>query len=49
MAKAYKDFLSRTSSNALRRNIELGLEEIQARISWRERDETKLISWLAEV
>lgn len=48
--KAYKDFFKpHLEVTALRRNIELGLEEIQSRIAWRERDEAKLINWLAEL
>lgn len=33
---------------SLRRNIEIGIEEISSRITWRERDEQALKRWLSE-
>jgi aminopeptidase N len=45
--KAYTDFFSpQLEVTALKRNIELGIEEISSRVAWRERDEAKLVIWL---
>lgn len=45
--KAYTDFFTpQLEVTALKRNIELGVEEISGRVAWRERDEMKLVNWL---
>lgn len=45
--KAYAAFFEPLKDEpALKRNIDLGLEEISARVSWRVRDERKLARWL---
>lgn len=48
--KAYVDFFTpQMKVTALKRNIELGIEEIAGRVDWRERDEALLVTWLEQL
>lgn len=45
--KKYKDFFEpKRSVLALERNIDVGIDEIEAKIAWRKRDEAKIKAWL---
>ncbi|HSX53344.1 MAG TPA: M1 family metallopeptidase [Patescibacteria group bacterium] len=45
--KRYKEFFEpKTSSISMKRNILISFSEIQARVDWRKRDQSKITSWL---
>lgn len=47
--KKYREFfLPKRSDLALRRNIDIGIHEITARIAWRKRDEKLMVEWLSQ-
>jgi aminopeptidase N len=49
MLKSYTEFFGPKSSDAsLKRAIAIGMEEIKARVSWRNRDEPLINEWLKE-
>lgn len=47
--KEYKAFFEPKSNIALARPIKLGIEEIEARVAWRERNEAAVKDWLSKL
>lgn len=48
--KRHKDFFEPLRKDvSMRRNIDISFAEIEARVAWRKRDETKIKAWLSKV
>jgi aminopeptidase N len=45
----YKDFFQSKSSLALERPIKLGIEEIEGRLAWRDKNEQSVKDWLSRL